>query len=178
MLRHCRCVRLSVTPWAAARQAPLSMGFSRQGYWSGLPCPPPGDLPHPGMEPTFLKPGMAGRFIATQETTPPLTLTFGKAGYLYRDAVNLQASGLSLPLSWQPPSDRLGGSCGGLHMGRENQVQQETFSFEHFQVIASKDFRGLRKSVDFSELIRLQQYTQIQFISISEASLVAQSVKN
>ena len=43
-------VRLFVTPWTVARQAPLSMGFSRQEYWSGLPCPPPGDLPSPGME--------------------------------------------------------------------------------------------------------------------------------
>ena len=40
-----------VTPWTAARQAPLSMGFSRQEYWSGLPRPPPGDLPDPGIEP-------------------------------------------------------------------------------------------------------------------------------
>ena len=39
------------TPWAAACQAPLSMGFSRQEYWSGLPCPPAGDLPQPGTEP-------------------------------------------------------------------------------------------------------------------------------
>ena len=39
------------TAWTAARQAPLSMGFSRQEYWSGLPCPPPGDLPNPGIEP-------------------------------------------------------------------------------------------------------------------------------
>ena len=44
-------VRLSVTPRAVAHQAPLSMGFSRQGYWSGLPFPPPGDLPNPGIEP-------------------------------------------------------------------------------------------------------------------------------
>ena len=43
---------LSVTPWAAARQAPLSMAFSKQEYWSGLPCLPPGDLPNPGIEPT------------------------------------------------------------------------------------------------------------------------------
>ena len=42
-----------MTPWTAARQAPLPMGFSRQGYWSGLPCPPPGDLPNPGIEPGF-----------------------------------------------------------------------------------------------------------------------------
>ena len=43
-------VRLFVTPWTVARQAPLSMGFSRQEHWSGLPCPPPGDLPDPGIE--------------------------------------------------------------------------------------------------------------------------------
>ena len=40
-----------MTPWTAARQAPLSMGFSRQEDWSGLPCPPPGDLPDPGIRP-------------------------------------------------------------------------------------------------------------------------------
>ena len=40
-----------MTPWTAACQAPLSMGFSRQEYWSGLPFPSPGDLPDPGMEP-------------------------------------------------------------------------------------------------------------------------------
>ena len=44
-------VRLSATPRTAARQAPLSMGFSRQVYWSELPFPSPGDLPDPGMEP-------------------------------------------------------------------------------------------------------------------------------
>ena len=44
-------VRLAVILWTVAHQAPLSMGFSRQGYWSGLPFPPPGDLPHPGIEP-------------------------------------------------------------------------------------------------------------------------------
>ena len=41
-----------VTPWTVAHQAPLSMGFSRQECWSGLPCPPPGTLPDPGFEPT------------------------------------------------------------------------------------------------------------------------------
>ena len=44
-------VRLFATPWTVARQAPLSMGFSRQEYWSGLPFPSPGDLPNPGIEP-------------------------------------------------------------------------------------------------------------------------------
>ena len=46
-----------------AHQAPLSMGFSRQGYWSGLPCLPPGDLPDPGIEPA--SPVLTGRFFTT-----------------------------------------------------------------------------------------------------------------
>ena len=45
------CVRLFVTPWTVAHQAPPSMGFSRQEYWSGLPFPSPGDLPDAGIEP-------------------------------------------------------------------------------------------------------------------------------
>ena len=48
------CVRLFAAPGTVAREAPLSMGFSRQGCWSGLPCPSPGDLPHPGNEPRLL----------------------------------------------------------------------------------------------------------------------------
>ena len=45
------CVRLFVTPWTVAHQAPLSMEFSNQEYWSGLPFPSPADLPKPGIEP-------------------------------------------------------------------------------------------------------------------------------
>ena len=45
------CVRLFASPRTVALQAPLSMGFSRQEYWSGLPCPPPGALPKPGIKP-------------------------------------------------------------------------------------------------------------------------------
>ena len=45
------CVRLFVSPWTAASQAPPSMGFSRHEYWSGLPLPSPGDLPNLGIEP-------------------------------------------------------------------------------------------------------------------------------
>ena len=44
-------VRLFATPWTVAHQASLSMGFSRQEYWSGVPFPSPGDLPNPGIEP-------------------------------------------------------------------------------------------------------------------------------
>ena len=48
---HFSRVQFCVTPWTAACQAPLSMRFSRQEYWSELPCPPPGDLPDSEMEP-------------------------------------------------------------------------------------------------------------------------------
>ena len=51
LLSHSSRVQLCVTLWTAACQAPLSMGFSRQEHWSGLPCPPPGDLPDPGIKP-------------------------------------------------------------------------------------------------------------------------------
>ena len=47
-------VQVFATPWTVARQAPLSMGFFRQEYWSGLPSPPPGDLPDQGIKPTSL----------------------------------------------------------------------------------------------------------------------------
>ena len=50
MLRHFIRVQLFATLWAVAHQASLSMGFLRQEYWSGLPCPPPGDLPCPGIQ--------------------------------------------------------------------------------------------------------------------------------
>ena len=57
-------VQLFVTLWTVARQAPLSVGFSRQEYWSGLPFPPPGDIPDPGTKPT--SPALAGGFFTTE----------------------------------------------------------------------------------------------------------------
>ena len=54
----------SATPWTAAHQAPLSMEFSRQEYWSGLPFPPPGDLPDPGIEPASS--ALAGGFFTPE----------------------------------------------------------------------------------------------------------------
>ena len=55
-------------PWTIACQAPLSMKFSRQEYWSGLPSPFPGDLPNPGIEPVSLSPALAGGFFTTSTT--------------------------------------------------------------------------------------------------------------
>ena len=72
MLSHFSHVGLFATPWTAAYQAPLSMGFSGQEHWSGLPCPPPGDLPNPGIKPeSLMSPALAGRFFtnSTQKCT-------------------------------------------------------------------------------------------------------------
>ena len=69
MLSHLSHVQLFVTLWIVAHQAPLSMGFSRQEYWSGLLCPPPGDLPNLGVKPVSpASPALAGRFFTTSAT--------------------------------------------------------------------------------------------------------------
>ena len=72
ILFRCSVVSDSVIPWAVARQAPLSMGFPRQEYWSGLPFRPPVDLPNPGIEPSSLvSPALAGGFFTTAPPGKP-----------------------------------------------------------------------------------------------------------
>ena len=62
-------VQLFAMLWTVALQAPLSMGFSRQEYWNGFPCPPLGDLPNPGTEPvSLMSPALAGGFFTTSVT--------------------------------------------------------------------------------------------------------------
>ena len=61
-------VQLLATLWTAACQALLSIGFFRQEYWSGLPCPPPGDLPNPGIKRSLTSPALSGRFFTTSAT--------------------------------------------------------------------------------------------------------------
>ena len=66
-------VLLFATPGTVARQAPLSMGLSRQEYWSGLPCPPPGDLPDPGIESVSLAfPALQAGSLPTEPPRKPL----------------------------------------------------------------------------------------------------------
>ena len=76
MLSHFSCVQLSVTLWTIACKTPLFMGFSRQKCWSGLSCPPPGDLPNPGIEPeSLMSPTLAGGFFTTNSTWDTLNNT-------------------------------------------------------------------------------------------------------
>ena len=70
-------VRLFVTLWTVAHQAPLSMGFSRQEYWRGLPFSLPGDLPHQGStSKSLMSPALAGRFFIITVTCEALTLAY------------------------------------------------------------------------------------------------------
>ena len=69
MLSHYSCVRLFETLWTVAHQAPFSMGFSRQEYSSGLPCPPAGDLPDPVIKTaSLMSPALAGKLFTTSTT--------------------------------------------------------------------------------------------------------------
>ena len=84
------CVRLFVTPWTLAYQAPLSVWFSRQEYWSGLPFPSPGDLPNPGIKP---------RSPHCRRTFYPLSHTKMPPKY-QQSTLSIQA--LAFLLSWSP----------------------------------------------------------------------------
>ena len=69
MLSRFSYVLICVMLWTVACQAPLSMGVSRQEYWSELPCPPPGALPDPGIElASLMSPALAGAFFTTSAT--------------------------------------------------------------------------------------------------------------
>ena len=74
MPSHFSCVYSCVTLWTVACQAPLSIGFSRQEYWSGFPCPAPGDLPDPGIE--LLSPALQADSLPL---VPP-----GKPNHIYQ----------------------------------------------------------------------------------------------
>ena len=67
-------------PWTIARQVPLSIGFSRQEYWSGLPCPPPGDLPNPGIKPR--SPALQGDSLLSEPPGRPKNTGVGSLSLL------------------------------------------------------------------------------------------------
>ena len=83
-----------VTPWTVAYQAPLSTGFPRQEYWSGLPFPSPGDLSDPGIEP--MSPALAGGFFTTEPPGKPLGLDETITNYAL-PALFLTSS---IPITW------------------------------------------------------------------------------
>ena len=76
VLSCCSPVQLFMTLWTVAHPAPLSMGFSRQDYWNALPCPPPSDLPDPGIKPmSLLSPALSGGFFTDSATWEAIDIT-------------------------------------------------------------------------------------------------------
>ena len=108
------CVSLCVTLWTVAPQTPLSKGFSRQEHWSELPCPPPGDLSNPGIQPKFLaSSALADKFFTT---VPP-----GKPIYIHICNMNTMAphsSTLAWKIPWMEEPGRLQ-SMGSLRVGHD-----------------------------------------------------------
>ena len=102
-------VRLFVTPRTTTLQAPLSRGFSRQEYWSGLPSPLPGELPDPGLEPTSPgPPALAGRFFTTEPPGKPRQQ--GAWGCTCQVSFKVQGK-KEVVHSTGTPSGRMGGMC-------------------------------------------------------------------
>ena len=91
MLSYFSHVQFFVTPWMVAHQVPLFSRFSRQGYWSGLSCPPPGDLPNPGIKPmSLIFFALTGRFFTTGTTweAPQIRKVLGKLDWVYHISFN------------------------------------------------------------------------------------------
>ena len=97
MLSCFSCVLLFATLLTVTHQAPLSMGFSRQEYWSGLTCPPPGDLPSLGIESTSLmSPALSGRFFTTPATWEAQVLV-AQSCLILCNPMNCSPPGSSVP---------------------------------------------------------------------------------
>ena len=102
MLSQFSYVQLFVTLWTVAHQAPLSLVFSRQEYWGGLPCPLPGDLPDSGIERAFFtSPALTGRIFTTRSTWE-VFYTWTSFSYLYTwtETLALPEFQACWPLGW------------------------------------------------------------------------------
>ena len=99
-MRVCLIVSCLATRWTIAHQAPMSVGFSRQDYWGGLPFPSPGDLPHPGIEPASpVPPALAGGFFTTGTPGKTFhTFTGHHLYFLYSDLFFFLPACVILPL--------------------------------------------------------------------------------
>ena len=109
MLSH---VQFSVALWTAAHQASLSMGFSWQEYWSGLPCPPPGDIPNPGVEPASpvshalhadTLPLYGASLVAQMVKNPPAMWETWVLSLGWEDPLEKGKATLSSILAWKIP---------------------------------------------------------------------------
>ena len=121
---HSSRVHLCETLWTAAREAPLSTGFSRQEHWSELPCPPPGDLLDPGIKPTFVpSPALADGFFTTSKPSPKnLKKHAGDKEVLWKIwEWDLDSSQWWIYLFWN--------LCDGLSCYKQNQMIEKDITY-------------------------------------------------
>ena len=111
-------LRLFVTPWTVVCQAPSSMGFPRQEYWSRLPFSPPGDLPDPGIEPTSLpSPVSSDGFFTTSATWEPKSWHVGSSPSLSWSEVAQSCPTLCDPMGCSLPGSSVHGISPGKNTG-------------------------------------------------------------
>ena len=121
-------VRLFATPWTVACQAPLSIGFSRQEYWNGLPFPSPGDLPDPGIELESLRSlALAGGFF----TTSAISLVVQTAKNLPAMQFDLWVQKIPWGREWQPTPVFLPGKS----LGQRNRAGYSPWGHKESDVI-------------------------------------------
>ena len=125
VLSHFSRAWLFATPWTAAGQAPLSLGFSRQEHWSGFSCSPPADLPDPGIEPTLpslTSPALAVGFFTTSATWEALKEQTEQAlSQASLQAPSQMEDGDFRPSSRQRQTEREGGRKGNGRGRREGE---------------------------------------------------------
>ena len=134
VLSHFSRVQLFATLWTVAHRDPQSMGFSRQEYWSGLLCPPPGDPPNPGVKPaSLMSPALAGGFFTTNFTwevphihthvlKPSLEflIPYHISHFLSTHSLSCIYSGLHCHSSFKTHSNHLKVSAVPTHYAQEN----------------------------------------------------------
>ena len=109
-------VQLFATPWTIAYQAPPSMGFSRQGYWSGLPFPSPGDLPNPGIKPR--SPALQADALTSEPPGRTWDLKYDVSECIYKTEADSQNYGsLRRDLSFPGSSDGKASACNAGDLG-------------------------------------------------------------
>ena len=159
MLSHFSCAQLFATQGTTIRQTLLSLGFSRQEYGNGLPCPSPEYLPDPGIKPTsLLSPALAGKFFTTSATWgatelpyrvlnpgEPISKPTALQCYHSWQASSILQLALALPSLWKPMTIKGPGLCRQQHEGRVQQselFQAFTESWGHRGILI---FRGWGK---------------------------------
>ena len=130
VLSHFSHVQLFVTPWTVAHQAPLSLGFSRQDYWSGLPCPPPEGLSDPGIGLTSPVPH-ADRFLLLGHQLRVSRSVMPNSLWPYK-AMAPHSSTLAWKIPWTEEPGRLQ-SMGSWRVGHDWANSLSLFTFMHWR---------------------------------------------